>query len=118
MAIDCLFGLTMDEDKDGEGSVMTYDGFMHILQKVAADDDAFRRDFEADPEGTMSAAGHELDLGKYHYSSAISLPTAAQAQGLLRGYLTDYEGDRKAGMGGHQNISDPVSTRLGNSSAT
>ncbi len=114
MAINCLFGLSMEQDPNIDGPVMTYDGFMHILQRVAADDDTFRSDFEADPVRTMDAAGHELDLDRYDYSTGIQLPTAADARNILQGYLTDIEGDRLAGMGGVQNLADSVETRINN----
>ena len=114
MAVNCLFGLTMQEDANVDGPVMTYDGFIHILQKVAADDDSFRADFEADPVKTMEAAGHEISLDRYDYSPTMQLPTAAEAQNILQGYLTDYEGDRKAGMGGVNNLADSVETRTNN----
>lgn len=113
----CLFGLTMAADAEDDGPVMTYDGFMHILQKVAADDESFRTEFEADPAATMEAAGYEIDLSRYDYSATIQLPTAAAAQNILQDYLTDIAGDRLAGMGGVQNLADSVQTRINTSAS-
>lgn len=105
------------DDPNEEEPVMTYSAFMHILQKVAAEDTEFRTSFEADPEGTMHAANHEFVLGRYDYSSSIQLPTAAEAQAILQEYLADYESDQKAGMGGSQHLADPISSRITSSSS-
>ncbi len=114
----CLFGLTMDDlDPNGDPPVMTYAAFIYILQKVAAGDESFRTSFEADPEGTMSAASYELDISGYTYADPIRLPSAIEAQAILQGYLTDYDGDQQAGMGGVQQLGDPVESRINNSSS-
>ena len=88
----CLCGDTQD------GAVMSYDAFIYVLLRTAADDDeSFRGAFYDDPAGTMNAANHELVI-KNLRGETLTLPSQADARALLADYLPDYDGTKMARM--------------------
>jgi len=79
-----------------QNAVMTYDAFIYVLLRTAADSDGtFRAAFLDDPKGKLAAANHEFSaehLGR----ERITLPSNEEAQALLADYLPDYDGTKMA----------------------
>ena len=69
----CLCGVTQN------GAVMSYDAFVYVLLRTAADSDgSFRTEFLADPGRSLSAAGHDFNLANLG-SETLSLPSRDEA---------------------------------------
>ena len=81
---------------DLDDAVMTYDAFMYVLLRTAADDDdgTFRNAFESDPGETLAQANHAFNSDLQDPN--MQLPSRADAQAMLRDYLHDYDGSRAA----------------------
>ena len=84
----CLIHPNLDD------AVMTYDAFMYVLMRTAADDDegTFRTAFENDPGGTLAKANHAFNYDLQ--DPEMTLPSREDAQAMLRDYLHDYDGSR------------------------
>jgi hypothetical protein len=81
-----------------DGAVMSYDAFIYVLLRTAADcDGSFRTAFLANPGGTLAAVNHGFrseNLG----NEEITLPERGEAQDLLANFLPDYDGTKMARM--------------------
>ncbi len=79
-------------DYDLDDAVMSYDAFLYVLRKTAADDDAgtFRTAFESDPEGTLAAASYSINAA--NLDPAMRLPSRDDAQSMLDQYQLDHDG--------------------------
>lgn len=83
---------------DHDNSVMSYDAFIYVLLRTAADYDAsFRTAFHQDPEATLASANHGFNRSNLG-GDTLTLPTREEAQNLLNDYLPDYEGTKMAKM--------------------
>lgn len=88
----CLCGDTHED------AVMSYDTFIYVLLRTAADNDgSFRTAFQANPESTLALANHEIALENLG-SETLTLPSQEDAQALLANYLPDYDGTRTSPM--------------------
>jgi len=86
----CLCGDTHED------AVMSYDAFVYVLLRTAADyDGSFRTAFQKDPEGVLALANHGF-ARRHLGNETLTLPSQEDAQALLTNYLPDYDGTKTA----------------------